>query len=85
MNSKNIRTLTLLAPALVAVLLFIAPSVAQTPTPSPTLPSERPARFQPTNDGFEYVRRDEWISMRDGVKLHTVILIPKGRRARPSF
>ena len=83
MTKKNIRALNLLAPALVAVLLFIAPSLAQTPSPTPTLPSERPARFQPTNDGFEYVRRDEWISMRDGVRLHTVILIPKGAKGAP--
>ena len=53
--------------AFLLVLLFVALSAAQIPTPTPTLPSERPARFQPTNDGFEYVRRDEWISMRDGV------------------
>jgi putative CocE/NonD family hydrolase len=83
MTKKSIRTLNLLAPALVAVLLFITPSLAQTPNPSPTLPSERPARFQPTNEGFEYVRRDEWISMRDGVRLHTVILIPKGAKGAP--
>src|SRR2546425_9202427 len=83
MTTKNIRILNLLAPAFVAVLLFIASSGAQTPTPTPTLPSERPARFQPTNDGFEYVRRDEWISMRDGVRLHTVILIPKGAKGAP--
>src|SRR6266516_2125561 len=83
MTLKNIRTLNLLAPALVAVLLFIAPSLAQTPTPTPTLPSERPARFQPTNEGFEYVRRDEWNSMRDGVRLHTVIVVPRGAKDAP--
>jgi putative CocE/NonD family hydrolase len=49
----------------------------------PTLPSETPAKVEPTNDGFEYVRRDVMIAMRDGVKLHTVILVPKGARNTP--
>jgi len=42
-----------------------------------------PAKVEPTNDGFDYVRRDVMIPMRDGVKLHTVILVPKGARRAP--
>src|SRR5262245_22138364 len=42
-----------------------------------TLPSETPQQLKPTNDGFEYERRDVMIPMRDGVKLHTVIIVPK--------
>jgi putative CocE/NonD family hydrolase len=49
----------------------------------PTLPSETPDKFQPTNDGFDYVRRDVMIPMRDGVKLHAVILVPKGANRAP--
>jgi hypothetical protein len=49
----------------------------------PALPSETPAKLTPTNAGFDYVRRDVMIPMRDGVKLHTVILVPKGARNRP--
>ncbi|HEY0348615.1 MAG TPA: CocE/NonD family hydrolase, partial [Pyrinomonadaceae bacterium] len=48
-----------------------------------TLPAETPQDFKPTNDGFEYVRRDVMIPMRDGVKLHTVIIVPKGARHAP--
>ncbi|HJZ78931.1 MAG TPA: CocE/NonD family hydrolase [Pyrinomonadaceae bacterium] len=48
-----------------------------------TLPSEMPKEFKPTNDGFEYTRRDVMIPMRDGVKLHTVIIVPKGARRAP--
>jgi len=48
-----------------------------------TLPSETPARVQPTNYGFDYLRRDVMIPMRDGVKLHTVILVPKGVHDAP--
>src|SRR6476620_2439742 len=44
----------------------------------PNLPSETPDKFEPTNDGFDYIKRDVMIPMRDGVRLHTVILVPKG-------
>jgi len=41
-------------------------------------PSFHPTiNFTPTNEGFDYVRREAMIPMRDGVKLHTVILVPK--------
>ncbi len=82
--TKNIlRSLSLLAAVLVPLFLFIEPADAQTATASPTLPSERPEKFEPTNDGFEYVRRNVMIPMRDGVKLHTVILVPKGSKNAP--
>jgi putative CocE/NonD family hydrolase len=44
----------------------------------PQYPSETPDNFKPTYNGFDYERRDVMIAMRDGVKLHTVILVPKG-------
>lgn len=50
---------------------------------SQTLPSETPQDFKPTNHGFEYERRDVMIPMRDGVKLHTVIIVPKGAKRAP--
>src|SRR5678815_2069391 len=45
--------------------------------------SETPSKFEPTNHGFNYERRNVMIPMRDGVKLHTVILVPKGARNAP--
>jgi putative CocE/NonD family hydrolase len=45
--------------------------------------SETPSKFEPTNNGFNYERRNVMIPMRDGVKLHTVILVPKGARNAP--
>jgi putative CocE/NonD family hydrolase len=64
-----------------SLLLLIEPSMAQTtPAQYPALPSETPATFKPATDSFEYVRRDVMIPMRDGVKLHTVILVPKGAK-----
>ena len=44
----------------------------------PDYPSETPEKFSPVSDSFDYVLRDVMIPMRDGVKLYTVILIPRG-------
>jgi hypothetical protein len=58
-----------------------APQVADEPAPPVSyqeLPSETPARFEPVTDAFDFTRRDVMIPMRDGVRLHTVILVPKG-------
>ena len=56
-------------------LLFLCPVVLAQ--------SETPSKFEPTNHGFNYERRIVEIPMRDGVKLHTVILVPKGARNAP--
>jgi len=61
------------------MLALSAPAAAQ----KPTLPSETPARFTPQRSSFDYDRRDVMIPMRDGAKLHTVILVPKGARRAP--
>ena len=53
------------------------------PPAGSTLPSETPARLQPVIDSFDYERRDVMIPMRDGVKLHTVIILPKGAKGAP--
>ena len=81
---RCIRTVILLAPML-GVLLLADPSAAQTPPPSAaaTLPGETPAQFTRVTDSFDHVRRDVMIPMRDGVKLHTVILVPKGAKNAP--
>jgi putative CocE/NonD family hydrolase len=50
---------------------------------SKILPSETPAQFESTHYGFDHLRREVMIPMRDGVKLHTVILIPKGAKNAP--
>ena len=65
--------------------IFIASLTAQiTQTGKyPDLPSETPANLKEATYGFNYVKRDVMIPMRDGVKLHTVILIPKGAKRAP--
>ncbi len=67
-------------------LLLVAPSGAQTAPPPakyPAFPSETPDRFAPATGSFDYVKRDVTIPMRDGVKLHTVVLVPKGAKGAP--
>src|SRR5260370_25369817 len=81
----RVRTLILLVPVLGALLLAES-SAAQAPPPSSTaatLPSETPTQFTPVTDSFDYARRDVMIAMRDGVKLHTVVLVPKGAKNAP--
>ncbi len=68
------------------VLLLVTVAPAQTEPPPvkyPDYPSETPAKFTPSKDSFDYVKRDVMIPMRDGVKLHTVILVPKGAKGAP--
>src|SRR6266705_5291473 len=79
-----LRALTLLTPVL-GLLLFAEPIAAQAPPPSTpaTLPNETPAQITPVTDSFDYARRDVMIPMRDGVKLHTVFLVPKSAKNAP--
>ena len=58
-----------------------AAAVAAVPVTS--LPSDTPAAFKPRTDAFDYLKREEMIPMRDGVKLKTFILIPKGASRAP--
>ncbi len=74
---RNLRPSAARAVVACALLLLGVSAAAQ------TLPSEMPAKFEPTNEGYDYVRRDVMIPMRDGVKLHTVILVPKGAKNAP--
>jgi putative CocE/NonD family hydrolase len=72
-------------PGLEAVRATSSESEPASPPPAqyPALPSETPAQFEPATDSFDYVKRDMMIPMRDGVKLHTVILVPKSAQAAP--
>ncbi len=78
MQHANIarRAARLLAGMLAAAPLAAIAQVA-------TLPSEMPEAFKTQQQSFDYERRIAEIPMRDGVHLHTVILVPKGARSRP--
>ena len=75
----------LLLATLVGAFVIADASFAQTTARPkyPALPSETPADFKPATDSFDYVRREIMIPMRDGVKLHTVILVPRGAKGAP--
>ena len=64
---------------ILAALFLSQLSIAQTAS----LPSETPERLVPVTDRFDYIKRDMMIPMRDGIKLHTVIVIPKGAKNAP--
>ncbi|HEX4536807.1 MAG TPA: CocE/NonD family hydrolase [Candidatus Acidoferrum sp.] len=82
-SSKSLRT-TIVPSLLFAGILCSGSAAAQAPpSNSQTLPSEMPAQLEPVTDSFDYTRRELMIPMRDGTKLHTVILIPKGAKNAP--
>ncbi|CAN5558968.1 CocE/NonD family hydrolase [soil metagenome] len=73
--------------ALLATMLLSSVAIAQTApatAPAPTGPAlavpggDIPAKFTPPNEANDYIKREVMIPMRDGVKLYTVIVIPKG-------
>src|SRR5271169_6275160 len=73
--------------AICAAFYIPAPRIeAQTnaaPKTYSELPSETPTDLKPPTYGYDYERRVVMIRMRDGVKLHTVILVPKGAKNAP--
>ena len=77
--------------AIAAIVLTVlaASAAAQSNSASPArpaypnYPSETPANLAPATENFDYARREAMIPMRDGVKLYTVILVPKGARNAP--
>jgi putative CocE/NonD family hydrolase len=87
MRLARARLLKVFAPAV--GLLACATTVAtrqeqpRPPASYPSLPSETPAAVVRHHEGFDYVRRVEMIPMRDGVKLYTEILLPKGASRAP--
>jgi uncharacterized protein len=70
--------------ALVIVLLLTASAAVRADDPPkpmyPNYPSETPNKFAPVTDSYDYTLRDVMIAMRDGVKLHTIILVPRGAK-----
>ena len=58
----------------VMLMLLALPMAAQ---------SEIPPKFSPVTDAFDHERTEVMIPMRDGVKLHAVIVAPKSATAAP--
>ncbi len=70
-------------PFLLAVFAALPLAAAAQKPQYPNYPSETPAHLEPATASFDFARRDAMIPMRDGVKLHTVILLPKGAAHAP--
>jgi putative CocE/NonD family hydrolase len=90
-NTKRVRTPILLVIALLS-LISIPLAQAQAaqaqgaPPKYPNYPSETPDNLKPPGGpSFDHERREVMIPMRDGVKLHTVILVPRSAtKAKPA-
>jgi len=63
--------------------LSLTPAIAQKKAAAPVPGGDIPAHFQPPIDARDYVKREVMIPMRDGVKLHTVIVYAKGLTNAP--
>jgi len=78
---REIVSRVLVILSFISAPFFAAPARSQPQYPN--YPSETPDHFQPATASFDYGRRVVMIPMRDGVKLHTVILVPKGAKNAP--
>src|SRR5467141_205349 len=76
MRLRNSLSFTLAA----ALVLFGSLLSAQQ---TPPLTPDIPAKFDVPTSAYDYIKRDVMIPMRDGVKLHTVIIVPKGAKGSP--
>jgi putative CocE/NonD family hydrolase len=75
------RRITLTLSALPLLLMALhAPASAQTPAMAPDISG---AKFEATLPNADYIKRVVMIPMRDGVKLYTVIVIPKNAGHAP--
>jgi putative CocE/NonD family hydrolase len=73
------RLSTLLACLFATLCALPALAAEHTPPLAPDIPKN----FTAPTQTFDYERREVMIPMRDGVKLHTVIMIPKGAAHAP--
>src|SRR5262249_42239500 len=92
MRNEMLRAAVLLASALLVSVAMGNPAPSRSGTPSEhpdhadlpsDIPGDKPQKFEQSPDNYDFVKRDVMIPMRDGVKLHTIILVPKGARHAP--
>jgi len=69
----------LLAGAVAAATFALSPASAQTPPMTPDIAKD----FKWPTESYDYVKRVEMVPMRDGVKLYTVMIIPKAAKDAP--
>jgi putative CocE/NonD family hydrolase len=76
----------MLKPLAAAALLLAGLSLARTAPAQPPAAApagDIPAHFAQPTDAYDYERREVMIPMRDGVRLHTVIVVPRGAHGLP--
>ncbi len=79
---SGIRTRAPWRRLLAGALITLASSSAldaQTPPLTPDIPRT----FTASTAGYDYEKREVMIPMRDGVRLYTVIVVPKGAKGAP--
>jgi len=64
-------------------LLYVAAAMIAAAPAIPQQGGDIPAAFRAPTGDYDYVKREVMIPMRDGVRLHTVIVVPKGARNAP--
>lgn len=69
--------------ALAMLCVMPCPGGARADGFATNLPSDTPKTFKPRTNAFDFVKREEMVAMRDGVKLKTFILVPKGASRAP--
>ena len=71
------------SPWIAACLPFVLAALAPPVPGAPPQAGDIPRTFAFPTGAYDYVRREAMIPMRDGVKLFTVIIVPKGARDAP--
>lgn len=74
---------TFLSAAILTAAIAAGSAVSGSWAQQPPAKSDIPAHFTRPETGYDYAKREVMIPMRDGVKLYTVIVIPKGARDAP--
>jgi uncharacterized protein len=79
LRSQTLRRVVFGCSATILFFLPVAPTLGQTPPLTPDVPP----KFERPTSANDYVKRVAMVPMRDGVKLYTVIVIPKGAANAP--
>ena len=66
-----------------ALALSLLAGTTLSAQPDKKVVGDIPGTYQAPVEGYDYVKRTVEIPMRDGVKLHTVIVVPKGAKGAP--
>src|SRR4051794_37430933 len=74
------RVVAGMLPGLAITAAVVALSAQQQ---TPPLAPDIPVKFEGPTSGDDYAKREVMIPMRDGVKLYTVIVVPKSARHAP--